>query len=400
MQIKLVSDDSDLCKLCAEIVTEIARDRPCSFSTASIESLRENPGDLNILDFELKAPLSEGIDWNCSNLIVLAHRRDLAEVKKLIGFEANVVLKPATRSTLSAFLCFAISNHTASSVRDDRDQIFQCLIEANLKLQEYDQSRTNFLTRVVHDFRAPLTALSGYCGLLLGEPLGPLNDNQREVIRRMQYSAKRLVRMSSAMLQLSVSRQLKKHPNLQEGDLVERFDQALHEIGPFADDKRIAIKSTLAPCDRGLYFESEQIDQVLINILDNACKFTPRNGLIEIHGYPFFWERRGRKAVSALPRERRVHDIRDPNSYRVDICNSGSALAREHLESIFEEYTSYSGGSDRSGGGLGLAICKMIIAQHSGHVWAENTDAGPMFSFVLPIRRSGSAQRVQPVLSA
>jgi K+-sensing histidine kinase KdpD len=54
------------------------------------------------------------------------------------------------------------------------------------------------------------------------------------------------------------------------------------------------------------------------------------------------------------------------------------------LENIFEEYTSYSGGQDRSGGGLGLAICRMIVTQHEGQVWAENTGRGPMFSFTLP----------------
>jgi signal transduction histidine kinase len=56
------------------------------------------------------------------------------------------------------------------------------------------------------------------------------------------------------------------------------------------------------------------------------------------------------------------------------------------LSTIFEEYTSYAGGQDRSGGGLGLAVSRMIATQHDGGVWAENTDRGPKFSFVLPVR--------------
>lgn len=57
----------------------------------------------------------------------------------------------------------------------------------------------------------------------------------------------------------------------------------------------------------------------------------------------------------------------------------------ENLEKIFEEYTSYSGGQDRSGGGLGLAICKFILNLHQGQVWAESGGGhGSMFSFVLP----------------
>src|SRR5262249_22968706 len=134
-------------------------------------------------------------------------------------------------------------------------------------------------------------------------------------------------------------------------------------------------------------FEADQIEQVLVNILDNACKFTPRSGSIEIRGYPFFWERRMVNSLMPAAIERRRHIKRDPNSYRIDIQDSGTAIPEEHLHRIFEEYTSYAGGRDRSGGGLGLAICRMIISQHEGRVWAENTDSGPKFSFVLPLYR-------------
>src|SRR5207237_7947878 len=104
-------------------------------------------------------------------------------------------------ATLTAFLGLAVTTQderisTAHSLRADRDEILQCLIETNLKLQEYDQDRTNFLARAVHDFRAPLTSISGYCGLLLSEPFRSLNDNQREVLQRMLHSTNRLSRMS------------------------------------------------------------------------------------------------------------------------------------------------------------------------------------------------------------
>src|SRR5207248_11394320 len=113
--------------------------------------------------------------------------------------------------------------------------------------------------------------------------------------------------------------------------------------------------------------------------------------MIEIRGYPYFWERRRSGNQMMTPGAERRHQATEcANSYRIDIRDSGSPVPQEHLERIFEEYTSYSGGRDRSGGGLGLSICKMIITQHDGHVWAENTESGPMFSFVLPIRRPES----------
>jgi signal transduction histidine kinase len=311
--------------------------------------------------------------------------------------EANILLKPFTRVTLAVFLGMAISAPTAASLRADCDTLLQCLIQTNLRLQEYDQDRTNFLARAVHDFRAPLTALSGYCGLLLSEPLGPLTDSQKEVLSRMQRSTGRLSRLASAMFQLSVGRQVKRHLGLQRGDIRACLDQALHEIGPLADEKRISLTAQLEPCEEQVYIDEGQIEQVLINILDNACKFTPRAGSIEIRGYPFSWDHKADHPGELTVRERRSTNSDEPNSYRVDIRDSGTPISPEHLECIFEEYTSYAG-RDRSGGGLGLAICRSIINQHEGRVWAENTEAGPRFSFVLPLRQAapninGSTER-------
>jgi two-component system phosphate regulon sensor histidine kinase PhoR len=355
--------------------------------------------DLCVWDFQPLLPLPEAVVSNATKHLFLVHRKDLAAFRDRIeASEANILLKPVTRATLAAFLVLAVSTHETrvsadTSLKADRDEILQCLIETNLRLQEYDQDRTTFLARAVHDFRAPLTALSGYCGLLLSEPVGPLNEPQREVLRRMQHSAKRLSRMAAAMFQLSVGRQVKRHPDLQMGDIRDCLEQALHEIAPFADDKGIAISSDFGPGDCPLYFEAGQIEQVLINILDNACKFTPKGGLIDIQGYPCFWDRRATHAAIPPAAERRHHHLREPNAYRIDIHDTGTPIPQRHLTDIFEEYTSYSGGKDRSGGGLGLAISKVIITQHDGTVWAENTESGPMFSFVLPVYRR------EPVLS-
>src|ERR1041384_6383517 len=102
----------------------------------------------------------------------------------------------------------------------------------------------------------------------------------------MLKSTKRLSRMAAAMFQLSVGRHVKRRPEMQRGDIRECLEQALHEITPFADDKSIEISADFAAPSNPLFFEAGQIEQVLINILDNACKFTPRGGSIELRGYP------------------------------------------------------------------------------------------------------------------
>lgn len=404
MDVRLVSEDRDLYKLCREVLSDV-HGRYCNLFTVSPQNaLEDEDAEISLWDYAPDMVLPDFIARNPSKHLFLVNRKDLSTFHEQTGVaEVHILLKPVTRATLGAFLGLAVSTAEnrlagANSLRADRDDILQCFIQANLRLQEYDQDRTTFLARAVHDFRAPLTALSGYCGLLLGEPLGPLTENQREVLRRMQHSAKRLSRMANAMFQLSVGRHVKRRPDLQPGDLRECLEQALHEITPFADDKSIAVTTDLAPADHPLLFEAGQMEQVLINLLDNACKFTPKAGLIEVRGYPFFWERRKSGSVIPPAAERRFRHSHEPNAYRIDIRDSGNGIPPEHLAHIFEEYTSYSGGRDRSGGGLGLAITRMIVNQHDGKVWAENTESGPLFSIVLPIWRAEALHAMQQAI--
>jgi signal transduction histidine kinase len=153
---------------------------------------------------------------------------------------------------------------------------------------------------------------------------------------------------------------------------------AMHEIEPLARGKQITISVNLSRPGAPLYLEPQQIEQVMVNLLENACKFTPKGGAIEVRGY-VDTRVAGQDSTPA-----------PPNVYRVDVIDSGSGIMPEHLENIFEEYTSYGGSHDRSGGGLGLAICKMIVSAHRGKIWAENTSSGARISFILPL---GSVQR-------
>jgi signal transduction histidine kinase len=312
--------------------------------------------------------------------------------------EGHILLKPVTRVVLRAFLGSATITRDlvsrpatvdAGTLRANSDEMLQHLLHANLRLQEYDQQRTNFIARALHDFRAPLTALSGFCGLLTTGELGPLSGVQQEVLTRMQRSTARLSHMASAMFELSAGPRLGRTPDLREGDILEPIRQAVHEIAPSAREKRIEVRTDrITPPPAALYFEASQMEQVLVNLLDNACRFVPKFGLIEVQAYPYFWERR-HLSGSSIPgtHDGRIKRSQLPNAYRIDIKDSGPGVSPELMEHIFEEYTSYSGSQDRSGGGLGLAICRLIISRHQGHVWAEASAEGSVFSFVLPLRR-------------
>jgi signal transduction histidine kinase len=366
--------------------------------------------DLCIWDYEPgRAQVPKCSEPDLPRHLFLTHRRDLDALIQLHGTaNLNIVLKPVTHATLATFISGAGARQEPAGrnvgrteqLLAERNQMLQFLIQANLKLQEFDQERTNFLARSIHDFRAPLTSFSGYCQLLLEEELGTLTSDQRDVLARMQRSARRLAGMAEGMFQLSIAHTVEHKSNMARADIRDSIDQALHEVGPFIENKRIRVSVETSPAVDMLCFERQQIEQMLINLLDNACKFTPRCGAIEIAGYPFFWERRIARGARLDPSsDRRRRQVNAPNSFRIDVRDSGPEIPDNQLEKVFEEYTSYAGSQDRSGGGLGLAISRMIVRQHQGRIWAESGPRGTVFSVVLPFWPADGAPQAPSCLT-
>ena len=392
MNVDVVSQDRSVVTLCREIAREFLS---IAWNIGAAVDPSEGPdADLCLWDYKSGLHVPENRPWG-SRFFALVDSHDLAAFRAAHPYaEAGIVLKPLTRAVVRALVAQASARSTPgaesdeSSVRADRDDILQCLMHANLQLQQYDAERTNFLGRALHDFHAPLTALSGYCGLFLEEGPGLLSEEQKRIIRRMQRSVRRLSRLSRGMFQLSVGRNICLRPLLREGDIAQCTAQALHEIQQLAEEKQLQLEVALDPVFTPLLFDSSQMEQVMVNLLENACKFSARGGSVVVKGYACFFELRARNIRCPADSERRVRDVRTPNAYRVDIVDSGPGISTEHFKSIFEEYVSYSGGQDRSRGGLGLAICRMILNQHQGRIWAENCDSGAMFSFVLPLQHA------------
>jgi signal transduction histidine kinase len=404
VNLEIVSEDSNLIALCREVAREFSlitwriRTQP--------DSLEVSNADFCLWDYKPGNRIPEHACWG-ARCFVLVSSRDLSNFQMDHPYaEAGIILKPVTPAIVRALFAqtaVGSTRHLRSendSIRSDRDDILQCLMQANLRLQQYDAERTNFIGRALHDFHAPLTALSGYCGLLLEGKCGLLNEQQKLIINRMQHSVRRLARMSRAMFQLSVGRHVPQKSVLRKADIRECAEQALYEIQQLAQEKELQLDVNLEPPTVPLWMDSGQIEQVMINLLENACKFSPRGGIVTVHGYSCFIERRAQNVICPAQSDRRTRDIRIPNVYRIDIIDSGPGIATEHLSAIFEEYVSYSGGQDRSRGGLGLAICRMILNQHQGRIWAENCDSGAVFSFILPLQQVDQSQRSTDMICA
>ena len=400
--VALISRDDGLKRLCREALATLSA-RQWNLVVADPDDATP-AADMFIWDSDLQTPLPHLLEPRRPAVHVLAiSREQAARVLDVLPLSAvTVVLKPVHLDTLRTLLEQA-ANHYESlsgagtgrmgSLRQDRDAMLDCLVATTLRLQECDQDRMNFLARAVHDFRTPLTAVNGYCGLLLSGQFGPITAAQQEVLERTLHSVRRLSRLAAALFQWSSEMHVGLRPQIRQADIQECCRQAIHEVKPFAGEKSISIELDLQAPGHPLCFDATQVEQLLINLLENSCKFTPRGGHMQIRGYPAFWDRRSASAAQEpVLIERRRAPSRRANVYRMEVTDNGMGVRPEHLRTIFQEHTSYGGGTDRSGSGLGLAICKRIVAEHGGEIFAESGNQGVTFIFMLPFAPPAPAE--------
>ncbi len=360
--------------------------------------IRARPGEplpdaeLFIWDFEPSTEIPRRLlgQENC-RLLLLTERKCLHYLSPEIQNSACILLKPVSAVTLNTFVDLAIEAwgahrfaDDANALRRDREALLQYVLEVNLKLQEYDHERTNFLARAFHDLRSPLTTLHGYCGLLADEKLGAINSQQRDLLQRMQHSTDRLARLASSTFELTISGQLERQATFTSNNIEATVNQALHDVSLMVKEKAIEVDVRLDQSEKTFLFESESVEQLLVNLLENSCRFVQNNGMISMRGRPVSWNKRA--DWSDFSEEAADGE---PNAYRIDILDSGPGVLPDEAEKIFEQYTSYVGPDDRSSSGLGLAICKLVVNAHHGTIWATPGENGGHFSFILPFNPSG-----------
>ncbi len=224
----------------------------------------------------------------------------------------------------------------------------------------------SFLAGELHDFRAPLSAVYGYCSLLGREQLGTLTPTQIEVVQRMKNVVERLSHMAADMFDLCAGKDMARGPRRAPVDVGEVVRQAVHQVAPLAAEKHVSLSMNLELPPRMPEWDGYQVEQILINLLENACKFSSACGSVEVRGCP-------------------VEDV----SYRIDVRDSGRGIPAAVMPHVFDEYFSHASGG---ASGLGLANCRRIAAAHGGRIWAESSEAGAVFSFELPMRANASAE--------
>jgi two-component system, OmpR family, sensor histidine kinase TorS len=262
------------------------------------------------------------------------------------------------------------------------------LLQAHSELQERFQRTTNALGSAAHDLKTPLAILNGYVELLQSEKLGSLNDRQREVLRDMQSSGKRLQQFIQDFLTYSA---------LETGGLKMQFatgniNQCLSDVcrlwSTRFQEKGLALYFLANDKLPVFPFDSPKVERVISNLLENSFKFIPRGGTVWLHAEPHMWERRA-AAQAASSGERRRQDTAQPNAVKVSVSDTGPGIPAEYQQEVFDDFFRLPGNENQEGMGLGLAIVRRLVLGMGGKIWVESDPgAGCKFSFLIPFKPS------------
>jgi len=231
------------------------------------------------------------------------------------------------------------------------------LKRANLALEHSNEELQQFASVVSHDLQAPLRSINGFLQLLRDDYLERLDDQARDWIQRVLDSVQKLQSLIRDLL--SYARLDAQAEHFEPADMAAIFDDTVRLFEGTAADLQARLTRDELPVVSGV---PAQLASVLENLIDNALKY------------------RGREAP-------RVHVAVEPDEHfwRFSVRDNGIGIDPEFHEQIFDIFRRLHSETEYSGTGIGLAICRRVIARHGGKMWLDSSEGrGSTFHFTLP----------------
>ena len=266
-------------------------------------------------------------------------------------------LRVASSEDVIGLLVFLLVAEMTARIVLDRMRLQRDAAEAEA-LRKTDELKSALLSAVSHDLRTPLASIRIAATGLLQQDVRPDEQARRELLQMIDSEAARLARLVGNLLDLSRIEGGVLKPAKDWRDLQEVIARAVDDMHDRLSGRQVLVT---APSDLPLVaLDFTQIEDVLVNLLDNAVRFAPDDTPIRI---------------SASKRD---------DAVVVQVENAGAPIAPEVAERIFDRF--YSVQRDRRGLGLGLAICKGLVDAHGGRIWVEQPgEPGARFAFTLPL---------------
>lgn len=231
--------------------------------------------------------------------------------------------------------------------------------------------REELLCVLSHEFRTPLSAISGYLRMLMAESSQGSSSRHKSLIEAAVDQCTRLDRFMADWIDVSPSGSLETSLDLGRRSVVQVIDEASQLLGPVLEQKSIEFEVQIESRGEWASFDSTRILHVLTNLIGNAMAVTRPGGLIRVSS--------NRIETECGPR------------VEVSVIDQGPGVAVKDRERIFEPFVQGSVESHSAGRGIGLALCRRIVEAHAGEIRIfDNAHGGSRFAFTLPTSPSES----------
>lgn len=249
------------------------------------------------------------------------------------------------------------------NTNDEIEELAEAFNSMAQALASLEMSRRSFVSNVSHELKTPMTTIGGFVDGILDGTIEP--ERQKQYLKIVSDEVKRLSRLVTGMLNMSKIEAGELDINPVDFDISEMLFRTLLGFEQFIDKKHIEIRGLDELTSNHVTADKDMINQVVYNLIDNAVKFTPEGGYIEIRS----------KA--------------DIEKVIIKIRNSGKGIPPEELDRIFERFYKIdkSRSYDIKGAGMGLYLCKTIVELHGGQIVARsNLNEFTEFVFQLPLQ--------------
>ncbi|MBU1037073.1 hypothetical protein KKF32_03485, partial [Patescibacteria group bacterium] len=241
------------------------------------------------------------------------------------------------------------------------------LKEANIRLQQLDKAKSEFLSIASHQLRTPLTGIKGYLSMIVDGDYGEVPPPIKKVLEEVFLNSDRLTRLVNIFLNVSRIESGRFELSLKETDIFKLIEEVIEELKPEAQRKKLSLifnkPQKLFP---HLMIDRDKIKDVLLNLIDNSIKYTPE-GSVEVIV---------KEADSKL---------------QIAVKDTGVGMLSSEVRELFKKFFRGPGIAqiDTTGSGLGLYIAKKIVEAHQGEIWAESPgkNRGSTFNFTLPLKK-------------
>jgi PAS domain S-box-containing protein len=254
------------------------------------------------------------------------------------------------------------------AVRDDAANVVRLVgtVQDVTEQRAVQRMKDEFVGVISHELRTPLTSIRGALGLMAGGAVGTLPPKAQRMADVALNSCQRLVRLVNDILDVEKLSAGKLELDLEPLPVAGVIEAALEEMRAMAQQAGVTLTATHT--DSVVLADRDRIAQTLANLLSNAVKFSPEGGVVTVSAGPAPSEAAGEGHV------------------QFTVTDQGAGIPADKLESIFDRFAQVDATDTRAktGTGLGLPICRGIVEQHGGRIWAASIPgSGSTFTFIL-----------------